>query len=166
MGFTNIKKQFKSRHQNAYAIVRAVHNARIENRDRKMYTDIVVHSGHVSVDAPLKMILVDSDSPRLNIILSSLSKRSLEENANFVLCATEYAIKSGIELRIISRNNLPNPNDYYEFLAKTNNKRLKKVSFYTDSINRVSSSTFRLEVSDKDVFFNERELRKLREFCL
>ena len=166
MGFTDIKKQFKSRHQNAYAIVRAVHNAKIENRDRKMRTDIVVYDGHVSVDAPLKMILVDSDSPRLNIVLSSLSKRSLEENADFVLCATEYAIKSDMELRIISRNNLPNLNDYYEFLAKTNKNQLKKVSFYTDSINRVSSPTFRLEVSNKDIFFNEKELKKLREFCL
>ena len=162
-------KDFTKKHlRSAYDVVRSVHHGAKESKARRLYEEEnkVCHAGKVGVDYKLSKLFVEPSVNRLNLIFSSLSHEtfSKKDPAELIMLATKFCIEKNFALRIISRNNLPNPRFYHDFIIENNLSIPKSLAFYTDSQDRVSMPTYRLEVTKGDIFFTENELTKLKEF--
>ena len=167
MGKT-IKEFTKARFRLAYDIARAAHHGAKESKSRKNYErqNNVCHVGNVSTDSKLAKLFVGTNEKRLNIVMKTFSKERLQEKdiSELLKLATTFSVKNNYSLRIISRNNLPNPKIYQDFLKDNNLKSPSSISFYTDSASRVAMPTYRLEVTKGDIFFGENELKEIKEF--
>lgn len=164
--YNNFKDRLKSHHQTFYDLARATRTVLKNSKTKRLAAkdEQVTHRQKVSVSAPLSKIYVSSGPKRINLVFADFTAGTVQSESisNMLELATKIATKKGYELRIISRNNLPDPKLYVDFLAS---KRLippEKYSFYTDSSDRISSPIYRLEVSDMDVFFTADDLEKMK----
>lgn len=99
---------------------------------------------------PIPFLKVQDSSLRLNIVTDSIKKQSLFGGvATSLICATLFANKQKIPLRIISRSTASSPKDYEDFLALMKIPKPEKVEFFSDFKSRE-----RLEVSDQDIFLS------------
>lgn len=161
-----VKEYVKENFRAVYDVPRAIHHGIKESKERRQSEaeNRVCHTEDVPVDAPLSKMLVLPVEKRLNIVISRLDAATLEDKkqAEILLLAVKIAAEKKYKLRIVSRNNLANPKVFSDFLAKRGIKLPENISFYTDSSARISSSVYRLEVTEGDVFFTEDEINKLK----
>ena len=164
----NTKSVVKRKFRIGYDIARSAYYGARESKARKTYEEQnkVCHASNVSVDSKLAKLFVEPSVKRLNIIMKSFSKERLQEKeiSELLSFATSFSIDKKYALRIISRNNLPNPKVYQDFLKENKLEAPESISFYTDSENRVAMPTYRLEVTKGDIFFAENKLEELKEF--
>ena len=158
----SIKRNFRL----GYDIVRSAHHGAKESKARKIYEaeNKVCHKKKVSINVEISKLFVEPSIKRINLIFESFTEKSISDNAGIIKIATKFAKEKSYVLRVISRNNLPNPKLFVDFARKNNLLLPDKYSFYTDSLDRVSSPTYRLEVTRDDIFFLENEADKLKEF--
>ena len=144
----------KAKHNRTYRAAKKVYQ-KIQKAKTPELAGSVVHNSREKT--PLKIIASNWEEPRLNLILDRFDERALKnpEIEKLVLAATKQANDTTKNLRIISRNNLPNPKLYVDFLAQHKASLPEKYSFYSDIDTRVSSPIHRLEVSHADVFYNQ-----------
>ena len=165
---SSVKSLAKNRFRLAYDVVRSVHHGAKESKARRLYEEEnkVCHTGKVGVDYKLSKLFVEPSVNRLNLVFSSLSQEtfSRKDSEELIMLATKFCIEKSFALRIISRNNLPNLRFYHDLIVENNLSVPKVLAFYTDSQDRVSMPTYRLEVTKGDIFFTENELTKLKEF--
>lgn len=164
----SFKESVKQNLRGAYDIVRAIHHGRAESKARKIFEaeNQVVHEADVAVNAPLSKIYVSPSFERINLVFKNFDEKTLAktEIAEFLTLAIALADAKKYALRIISRNSLPNPKLFTDFVKVNNLTFSKPLSFYTDSAERLSGFATRLEVTDEDVFFFENEIRKLKDW--
>lgn len=160
------KEYLKKNFQGAYDVSRAIHHGIADAKRIKAYEveNVVVHEKNVPVSAPLSKIYVSPSVKRINLVLDELTTSTVkdEKMAKILKLATEAANTQKYALRMITRNNLANPKVYTDFLKENQLKAPMSMSFYTDFSARISSSVYRLEVTDGDVFFTEAEYNKLK----
>ena len=161
-----IKPFIKNKLRFTYDIARSVHHGAKESKWRKIYENQnkAYHEGSVSVDHQIAKLYIQPSIKRLNLIFKSFNAETLNSSKELLITATKFAAEKHFALRIISRNNLPDPKLYHDFVNSQKLTAPELISFYTDSVNRVSMPTYRLEVTKDDVFFTENETSKLKEF--
>lgn len=142
----------KKNHRHIYGAARSVYN-KLHKKSAAQLGD-VTHPASEK-DAPLKMIFVNDDVKRLNLILDD----NLDENtikkptiSEILALVTNFANKHDFHLRIITRKNLANPKVYLDFLKSEKISAPKNYSFYTDIDSRLAPVVHRLEVSKSDIF--------------
>lgn len=162
----SIKSFTKQNLRPVYDVIRSIHHGTKESKWRKSYEkqNMVCHKGDVQVNHQIAKIYVEPSTKRLNLIFKSFTVETLNNSKEFLTIATEFAQKKHFAFRIISRNNLPNPKDYYCFATSQNLALPDSISFYTDCMSRVSTPTYRFETTAGDVFFTENEITELKEF--
>lgn len=104
---------------------------------------------------PINFVKVNESNFRLNIITDSLQKNHyLEGGGTSLILATLFSNKFNIPLRIITRFANVHPKDYISFLELMKIPRPKKIEFFSDFHLRHTPNTFKLEISDKDIFLS------------
>ncbi len=158
------KKYIKSHLGTAYSVARSIRNTLKQEKAKKAsaINDNATHGTAVSVDTPIKKIFVEPAVKRFNVIVLKLNQSLSDSEKTLLVEATKLANGNNYELRIISRNCLPNPKYYNELLSTYNIKRPNQLSFYTDWRGRVSSPIYALEVTSSDVFFAD--INELKEW--
>ena len=126
------------------------------------------HDTNVSVDSPLKIIVVNSGPKRLNIVFKDFPKDICEnkKRADFLMQAIIFANTNHFALRIISRNNQINPRYFKTFLKKNSLSVPDRYDFYTDSATRISSPVRRLDISKNDVIFTENDIINFKKWII
>lgn len=164
----SLKDRIKSHHQTFYSVARAMRDALKAEKKKKnaRETEQVIHCEPVSSSAPLSKIYLSSGPKRINLIFEKFNEDSLRQKAvsDALITVSKFAASKNVILRIISRNNLPNPNVYVNFLAGKKLDLPEKYSFYTDYSDRVSSPIYRLEVSNSDIFFTIDRPNRIKEW--
>lgn len=142
----------KKNHRHIYGAARSVYN-RLHKKSSLQLGD-VTHSPNEK-DAPLKMIYVNNDVKRLNLILDdNLDETTIKKPtvSEVLVLVTNFVNKHNFHLRIITRKNLANPKVYLDFLKAEKISAPKSYSFYTDVDTRLAPVVHRLEVSKSDIF--------------
>ena len=164
----NFKSFIKQHFRGIYDFAGAVYHGFGAAKARRLseVEVIAVHESSVNADSPLKIIAVNTDRNRLNVVFKNFSKKALEDKKteDFLKTAIKFASTHDYTLRIISRNNQPNPRLFIAFIEKHQLKVPNDYSFYTDSATRLSGSVRRLDVSKNDIIFTENETEKLKDW--
>lgn len=169
MGINKTKEYIKKNFRVFYDVSRSVGHGIKESKQRRLSEkrDQVVHNKTVQVDSEIAKLFCLPTTNRINLIFSEFTTRRIEGNKqlnNLLTTASKFARNNDYALRIIVRNELPNPKVYADFLESNHLKMPQSISFYTDKSTRVSCPVHRLEVTDGDVFFLETEVSKLKEW--
>ena len=162
-----LKKYVKKHFSSLYSLGRSVRDASKNNKKLKALEKLynATHTAKVEADYPLATIYVNDSPNRLNLVFRDFHESKMSDDAHPLLeIGTTFAKKYNYHLRIVSRNSLINPCIYLDFLKARNLKAPEKYSFYTDSMDRVSSPARRLDVGRNDVFFTEKDLIKLKQW--
>lgn len=103
---------------------------------------------------PIDSVLFESNSVRLNLVTDSLAAKLLFGGvATALILATEFAKRNDMILRIITRDNVTDPKDYYTILELNGIEPPKEVEFFSDADRDVNGKRItKLPVSEKDVF--------------
>ena len=159
-----MKQHFRSAYDTAGAFKNGLKAAKYR-RDTEAKI-VAVHESAIPVDSPLKKIVTNTGPKRLNLVFRTFSEKALadKEKTEFLVAGIKSAINKDISLRIISRNNQPNPRELTTFAKKHNLVLPENYSFYTDRASRLSSPVRRLDITGGDVIFTENELSKLKEW--
>lgn len=165
----NTRDYFKKHFGGVYGTMRSVRNSlRLEKKKREAEKhDDITHDAPITMSAPIAKIYVNDEINRLNIILDKFSVESIENKdvSQMLTFATKIAREKSYALRIIVRNNLPNPKLYTDFLSEHKLKAPENYSFYTDYSGRLASPVHRLEVARGDVFFVMDEYENLERWA-
>lgn len=159
-----IKAKLKTQCSTLYRVAREIKKA-LKNDDRETLCS-ATHDAHVSAVAPLSKLYIPIGPKRINLVFSTLDKEAIlkEETQKLLIDAIKFANKAQYEVRIITRNQLPDPKIFVDFLKKEKLEVAEKYSFYTDCSDRMSNSVRRLEVSENDEFFFEGENKKMERW--
>jgi hypothetical protein len=102
---------------------------------------------------PISILVSDTETKRLNLVTDSIGKESLFGGvATALILANEYAKKNNCELRIITRNSVAQPEQFYNLLKLNGLNPATKVSFYNDVLRNSEQFIYKLEVGINDVF--------------
>ena len=103
---------------------------------------------------PLATIYIENKKKTINFVMSAMSPET--ENNKKVITAlkrvVEKANKEKVQLQIITRDSLPDPDVFLKILEKEKIQIPDDYSFYSDAPSRLSSSVRRLEVGKNDIF--------------
>lgn len=135
----------KLHHKKIYGVARSIRRSRENRRKVATIEGTVTHSPKAN-PGPLKMILVNDDEKRLNLIFDGAMEPDV------LVLVTKFANKNNFALRIITRNSLANPKAYLDILKENGVPAPKNYSFYSDIEDRLAPPVHRLEVSRNDVF--------------
>lgn len=149
-----VVSDFKRRHKRTYDFIRDSYK-KVQSRKLPKLAGDVTHSD--GEEAPLALVYTNQSVKRLNLILNRFDEKSLANRkiAEQLISATKLARKEHYVLRIISRNTIPDPKLYCDFLAAQKLTAPEQYSFYTDIDTRLASPIHRLEVSRGDVFYED-----------
>ncbi len=163
-----LKKQIKAHFSGLYSLGRSIRDVSKNNKKlketEKLYN--ATHANSITADAPIATIFINDGPRRINLVYSKFNKEALaeQEKLDLLIVGTEFANAHNFAIRIISRNELPNPRIYCETLKSKKIDIPEDYSFYTDASERVSGKTYRLSITKNDIFFTEKELKKLKEW--
>ncbi len=102
---------------------------------------------------PLNTILEEAEGVRFNIVTDDISKKSLFGGvATALILATILCDRNQWTLRIITRTEPCNLNNYYKFLEIYKLKAPQKVEAYSDENYDSDIINFSLPISDSDIF--------------
>lgn len=102
----------------------------------------------------IKTFYEDRSGYRLNLVTDDISSNSLFGGvATALIFASLLCEKNNWTLRLITRNNLCNLNDYFEFMRMVEIKTPKEVEMYSDVVFGGESFNRKLEIKKGDVFF-------------
>lgn len=105
------------------------------------------------VDA-IDTIVINESVRRLNVVTDTIDAGSLLGGvATALIVATQFANQYDYELRIITRNTDVNPLDYENMMRISGIDTARKVSFYSDYDRFHQTPSFKLELSETDIFF-------------
>ncbi len=169
MGINKTKDYLKKNFRVFYDVSRSVGHGIKESKLRRLSEkrDQVIHKKTVQVDSEIAKLFCFPTTNRINLVFSEFTTRKIEgskQSSELLTIASKFARNNDYALRIIARNELPNPKVYSDFLEVNHLKMPESISFYTDKSTRVSCPVHRLEVTDGDVFFLETEVSKLKEW--
>ena len=106
------------------------------------------------------LLVFKSPDPRrpacLNFVTDALGASLLGGVGTALILASQYAARRNMTLRIMTRQEIAKPSDYYAFMDLMHETPPKKVVFWSDC-DRDASGRHRhpLEISDSDVFFTD-----------
>ncbi|MBP1546064.1 MAG: hypothetical protein J6A37_05645 [Oscillospiraceae bacterium] len=124
----------------------------MENSSVRKASDILFEKKWIA--RPIRTIKGNCDNIRFNLVTDDISSRSLFGGvATSLILASMLCERNNWTLRLVTRGNGCNLNDYYEFAKKYGIKCPEKVESYSDEYYDSSVINYRLEVSEKDVFF-------------
>lgn len=91
---------------------------------------------------------------RLNLVTDSINDDSLFGGvATSIIIAAMFANRHDLDLRIITRESVSNPSNFYMILDMNNIRHPKNCSFFSDCGRDVNGkSSFKLDVSENDIF--------------
>lgn len=90
----------------------------------------------------------------LNFVTDALGSSFPDKVGTALILVSQYAVRRNMTLRIITRQENANPNDYYEFMKLMHETCPKKVVFWSDfGRNASGRHGHPLEISDSDEFF-------------
>ena len=162
----NLKSFVKKNFRGAYDVAGAFKNGLKVAKARQAIESkiVVVHEAPVSLESPLRKIVVNTGPARLNLVFKNFSAKTLEEKekSDFLSTAISFSANQHYALRIISRNSQPSPRTFTSFIKTRRLETPESYSFYTDRSTRLSSSVRRLDVSSGDIFFTENQLAELK----
>lgn len=104
---------------------------------------------------PIDSILAEHGAPRFNLVTDSLAAKLLFGGvATALILATEFAKRYDMSLRIITRDSVTDPKDYYTILELNNIEPPKEVEFFCDADRDLNGKRItKLPVSENDIFF-------------
>lgn len=104
---------------------------------------------------PIDSSLCESEGARLNLVTDSLAANSLFGGvATSLLLATEFVKRHNMPLRIITRDAVTDPKDYYTILELNDIEPPEKVEFFCDADRDANGKrNTKLPVSPDDIFF-------------
>lgn len=99
-------------------------------------------------------IISDEPVKRLNLVTDTIESSSLLGGvATALIVATNFCVKYGYELRIITRNAEPVPMNYENILKMNQLERPVKVTYYSDFNGGVRKQNYKMEITTEDIFF-------------
>lgn len=121
-------------------------------------------AGHLSVQElyhdtgnPVHAIptIVSNESvKRLNLVTDTIESSSLLGGvATALIVATNFCVKYGYELRIITRNEEPVPMNYENILKMNQLERPEKVTYYSDFNGGARKQNHKMDITTDDIFF-------------
>lgn len=155
MNTDHLLQKFKTHHPYLYGAIRDTTKQIQGFRRRHSVATTVTHSPQAKPVHPLATININPDFHRLNLVFDRLDAKTIEkpEVRQALTLATDFVNQYHFRLRIITRNNQPNPKLYLDFLKRQRLVIPEFYSFYNDSTERISSPTRHLDLSKNDIFF-------------
>src|ERR1035437_6495489 len=102
---------------------------------------------------PLNTIGVERAGKRLNIITDSIDGDDMSgEITTALVIASKIAVKNGMDLRVITREEDVNARAYFELIKHHQIKKPENVEFYSDFGKIKNPNLLKLEISEKDIF--------------
>jgi O-antigen biosynthesis protein len=119
-----------------------------ENSDQGIFKNLSSHTTD-----PIQILFSEANTLRLNLVTDSIGADTLFGGvATALILANEFAKKNNCELRIITRNSVAQPEQFYNLLDLNGLKPAKKVTFYNDVLRNSQQFVYKLEVGINDVF--------------
>jgi len=104
---------------------------------------------------PIQTVIVEDGPKRLNFVTDSIDSHSLLGGvATALIVATEFANRSKLTLRIITRTTPVNPVNYENIMKISEIPTAQDVTYYSDyDRDALGNVTYKLEISEDDIFF-------------
>lgn len=113
-----------------------------------------LHQINFSDYHPPALMKTQAEHLRINLMIDSWMQQTPYLNSPaWLILVTELANTLEIPLRIISRNSLINPYDFFSLLKYHQINKPVKIEFYSDEERLNGGHSPKLEISEKDVFF-------------
>lgn len=104
---------------------------------------------------PIQTVIVEDKPKYLNFVTDSIDSHSLLGGvASALIIATEFANRSNLTLRIITRTTPVNPVNYENIMRISGIPAAQGVTYYSDyDRDHLGNVTYKLEISEEDIFF-------------